>query len=84
MEHAADVPDNGFPVVDEHDILVAVPLDAFIHGLTGHARKRLLTRRVDIHNDDQIGLIEGGEELRQQVLRSRIPVWLEDRDDPAS
>src|SRR5262245_41111085 len=46
-----------------------------------HAGDGALPRGVDVHHDEHIGLVEGGEELAAQVQRARVAVGLEYRDD---
>ncbi len=42
---------------------------------------RLLTRCVDIGNNNRVGIIEAGRKLIEQIMQTRITMGLHHRDD---
>src|SRR5207249_9820096 len=67
---------------DVRHVAVAVGADRPGQLLGADAGDRLLTRRVDVQDDEDVGLVEGGEELLAQVMSARIPMRLKYGDEP--
>src|SRR6266566_2719244 len=77
----AQVVDDGRPVAAQIEHLpVPVGRDAVGQVAGVHAGNRRLARGVDVHDDEDVGLVERGQEIVPQVLRPRVAVWLEHRD----
>ena len=83
-ERFAEVFHDLVPASKIGNVLMPVFPDPFVHRLPGNARDGLLARRVDVHDDDPVRLVECGEELLEQVLGARVPVGLEHADHPAA
>src|SRR5262249_18350757 len=67
---------------DVRHVAVAVGADRPGQLLGADTGDRLLTRRVDVQDDEDVGLVEGGEELLAQVMGARIPMRLKYGDEP--
>src|SRR5262249_15724708 len=61
--------------------LAAKLLDSRDHALSGNAGNRRLAGRVDVQNEDAVGVRESGTEFFEQIGGSRIAVRLEDHVD---
>src|SRR5437667_165332 len=53
-----------------------------VHDVGRDTGTGLLTRCVDVQDDEDVGLVEGGEELLAQVMSARIPMRLKYGDEP--
>src|SRR3972149_3164308 len=64
------------------DVLVSVCLYPVVERLAGCARYLLFASGVDFRQYELLSVVEGREELVEEVLCPRVPVRLEDRDHP--
>src|SRR5712671_5679543 len=62
----------------EHDVLVAGGANGVGQRLPSDAGDGTLARRVDVHQHDHVGLIEGPAKFVPKMLRARVPVGLEE------
>ena len=63
--------------------VVAVRVDRVGERLARRARDGRLAGRVDVGDDEHVGLVEGARELLEERLRARVAVRLEGDDDAA-
>src|SRR5215470_5451728 len=77
----AQVVDDG-RAVSAHVVHLPVPMGRDAGGQVAgvHADDRRLARRIDVHHDEYVRLVERGQEVIVQVLRPGVAVRLEDRD----
>src|ERR1700739_472733 len=59
------------------DVLVSGFTDSGDKGFAGDAGDRRFTGRIDVGEDQQVGLIEGTAELVPEMLRTRVAMGLE-------
>ena len=62
---------------------MAVGDQAADEGVAADAVDRRLARGIDIGDGDDIGVVEAGAELGEEVAEPRVAVRLVDGDDPA-
>src|ERR1700730_2022764 len=71
----AQVVDDGRAIVAQiQHLAVPVGRDAVGQVAGVHAGNRRLSRGIDVHDDEDVGLVERGEKVVPQVLRPRVAV----------
>src|SRR5215472_3732240 len=75
----------GEALASGHPPHVQVPaaLESLVERIAAHARDRSLAGRVDLGEEQQVGVVEGAEEVVEEVARAGEPVRLERHQQPA-
>ena len=75
--------DNGVEAGKLEGIRMTRAPDRLAEGPGGHPRDRLFAGRIDVGDDQTVGVAEGRQKFLEEGLRPGIPMGLEDDDDPS-